>query len=604
MEREVKIYLGGDALVTALGHGVDENFSAMAQGQIGLHPIESPCRLAAAGKIDVELLQTSVLEHYTPLESLMIRCVQEAAAGSQIDPAADDCLLVFATTKGNVDLLEQDMTPPKEAFLYCLAERVAGYFNAARQPVVISNACISGVSALIVARRMIREEVCRHAIVVGGDLISTFVAEGFLSFKSVSPGPCRPYDATEEHGLSLGEAVGAVVLTTDACRAKLPAVLLKGGAITNDANHISGPSRTGDGLHYAMEEALAEAEAPREKISFVNAHGTGTAYNDAMESKALALSSLSECPMNSLKGYIGHTLGASGVVESILSAEELRRGLLFGTAGFRQLGTPCPLNVTAASRPIKMQYCLKTASGFGGCNAAIVLGLDSVDNAPDATGECLSDKDALASSLPLDKTAVAPITGNTEVDGQEEASLSADHLSSCPVGRITATYELPHTGEPFPELIRRLYKELEAPNMKFYKMDDLSKAAYIAVEYLLRGWPIAGKYASTDVAVVFENRSSSLDTDLAHQRIVNEHHPEGASPAVFVYTLPNVAVGEICIRNHIQGENTFFVEGSGATAEWYAHRLVERGTARAVIYGVCDFLKGEYHVKLNLLEAK
>lgn len=140
--------------------------------------------------------------------------------------------------------------------------------------------------------------------------------------------------------------------------------------------------------------------------------------------------------------------------------------------------------------------------------------------------------------------------------------------------------------------------------MKFYKMDDLSKAAYIAVEYLLRGCPITGKYASTDVAVVLENRSSSLDTDLAHQRIVNEHHPEGASPAVFVYTLPNVAVGEICIRNHIQGENTFFVEGSGATAEWYAHRLVERGTARAVIYGVCDFMKGEYHVKLNLLEAK
>lgn len=533
----------------------------------------------------------------------MIRCVQEIAAGSQIDPAADDCLLVFATTKGNVDLLEQDMTPPEESFLYCLAERVAGYFKAVRQPVVISNACISGVSALIVARRMIREGVCRHAIVVGGDLISTFVAEGFLSFKSVSPGPCRPYDATEEHGLSLGEAVGAVVLTTDACRAKLPAVLLKGGAITNDANHISGPSRTGDGLHYAMEEALAEAEVPREKISFVNAHGTGTAYNDAMESKALALSALSECPMNSLKGYIGHTLGASGVVESILSAEELRRGLLFGTAGFRQLGTPCPLNVTAASRPIKMQYCLKTASGFGGCNAAIVLGLDSVDNAPDATGQCLSGKNALTSSLPLDKTAVAPVTG-TEVEGQEGMSFSADHVSSCPVGRITATYELPHTGEPFPELIRRLYKELEDPNMKFYKMDDLSKAAYIAVEYLLRGCPITGKYASTDVAVVLENRSSSLDTDLAHQRIVNEHHPEGASPAVFVYTLPNVAVGEICIRNHIQGENTFFVEGSGATAEWYAHRLVERGTARAVIYGVCDLLKGEYHVKLNLLEAK
>lgn len=232
------------------------------------------------------------------------------------------------------------------------------------------------------------------------------------------------------------------------------------------------------------------------------------------------------------------------------------------------------------------------------------FGVESVDNAPDATGECLSRKESLASSLPLDKTAVTPVTMDaTRVGGQGGALLSADHLSSCPVGRITATYELPHTGEPFPELIRRLYKELEAPNMKFYKMDDLSKAAYIAVEYLLRGWPIAGKYASTDVAVVFENRSSSLDTDLAHQRIVNEHHPEGPLQPCLSIRCP-MWRSERSVFAIISKVKTPFLWRSGATAEWYAHRLVERGTARAVIYGVCDFLKDEYHVKLNLLEAK
>lgn len=264
--------------------------------------------------------------------------------------------------------------------------------------------------------------------------------------------------------------------------------------------------------------------------------------------------------MNSLKGYIGHTLGASGVVESILSAEQLRRGILFGTAGFAALGTPCRLNATAEHRTFPMRHCLKTASGFGGCNAAIVLGCEQYAAAATAT--------------------------------QEQAHS----------GRITARFELPQTAEPFSAMIRTQYKALEAPNMKFFKMDDLCKAGYVASEYLLKGADLS-RYRPTEIAVVLENRSSSLDTDLMHQRIVNEHHPEGASPAVFVYTLPNVVAGEICIRHHIQGENTFFVtNGDGTTAEQYAHRLLERGTARAVIYGCCEYLAGNYHVQFNLLE--
>lgn len=561
MERAIKSYLGGDALVTALGWGTEVNFHALQAGSCGLRSVETPVPLAAAGAIDPTLMHRLAITGYTPLESLMIRCAADAAEQSGIDIGAADCVLVFSSTKGNVELLGNDLTPPEGARLYTLAEHVAGYFNAVRRPVVISNACISGVTALIVAQRMLRDGECRHAVVVGGDLLTEFVATGFSSFKSLSPGPCRPYDACQEHGLSLGEACGAIVLTAERTKAKLPVVVLEGGAVTNDANHISGPSRTGDGLGYAIEGALRQAALPHSEISFVNAHGTGTAYNDAMESKALALSLLSECPMNSLKGYIGHTLGASGVVESILAAEELRRGILFGTSGFAASGTPCPLNVTAAHRTISMRHCLKTASGFGGCNAAIVLGRDEF--VPDARS-------------PLPETAC----------------------------RITASWELPHTEEPFAGMIRAQFKALDAPNMKFYKMDDLSKAAYVAAEYLLRDRDLTAEYRPTEIAVVLENSSSSLDTDLAHQRIVNEHHPEGVSPAVFVYTLPNVAAGEICIRHHIQGENTFFIDNEPGIAARYARRLIECGTARAVIFGRCEYLAGNYDIQLNLLEQK
>lgn len=565
MEHRIATYLGGDAMLTALGSDTQESFRALAEGRCGLHPVGRPCPLEAAGSFAPGLLEALALEGLTPLESALVHCAERAVRESHLDPGGEECALVISTTKGNVSLLEGRTTPPDEAFLYTSACRVARRLGITRPPVVVSNACISGVTALIVARRMILDGECAHVIVAGGDLLSEFVAEGFRSFKSLSPGPCRPYDATPEHGLSLGEAVAAVVLTSDPARAKLPAVWLEGGAVTDDANHISGPSRTGDGLHYAIEGALREAALPRERLSFVNAHGTGTAYNDAMESRALELSGLSDCPVNSLKGALGHTLGASGVVESILAAEELRRGVLLGTAGFERLGTPCPLNVSAESRTLAMRHCLKSASGFGGCNAAIVLGLE-------------------------------------QFAGDARRQEAAPRERSC---RVTARWELPHTGEPFAQVVRACYHALGAPNMKFFKMDDLAKAAYVAAEELLAGQRLGERYAPTDIAVVLENTSSSLDTDLAHQRIVEQHLPEGCSPAVFVYTLPNVAAGEICIRHHIQGEESFFVtDAEHPVAERYARRLIARGAARAVICGRCEYLAGNYDVRLMLLEAE
>ncbi len=165
-----------------------------------------------------------------------------------------------------------------------------------------------------------------------------------------------------------------------------------------------------------------------------------------------------------------------------------------------------------------------------------------------------------------------------------------------------AEYVLPPSELPFAEFIRAEFKSLGEPNMKFYKMSDLCKALYVAVERLLK---IEGL---KDVepcrrAIVLANRSASLDADLAHQYILNQHHPEGASPAVFVYTLANVAAGEMCIKHKIQGDNTFFVEHTDSgLAGLYASRLIETGRADAVICGWCEYLKGEWHVNIKLLK--
>ena len=552
------IWLGADALATALGDRA-ATLAAIEAGRTGLATSET-LRMVV-GAIPAELSLAEPLEGCTRMEALMIRTVGEVVAQSGVRLDDARVQLIVSTTKGNIDRLKGcGAEPPEEAFLFACARKVAGHFKAARLPLVISNACISGLSAIIVGQRLLLAGECDAAVIVGCDLLSEFIAEGFRSFKSVSDRPCRPYD-TQRDGLSLGEACGALLLTADREQAQEPAVELLGGAVTNDANHISGPSRTGDGLYYAIREAMEQAGIGPETVGLVNAHGTATLYNDEMESKALVWAGLDDVPMNGLKGYVGHTLGASGVVETIVCAEELRRGIVYGTKGYMASGVPFVLNLSPQNRPLEQPCCVKTASGFGGCNAAIVL-----------AGEGC----AMPTSAPAEACRIVE----------------------------RAAYRLPQSLQSFGDLIREEFRTLEAPNMKFYKMSDLSKALYVAVERLLREAPLDECIAPTETALVLSNRASSLDTDLEHQRILDEG-AEPASPAVFVYTLPNVAAGEACIRHHIQGDNTFFIEEEGAAAaERYARLLLEQGWARAVICGRCEVLGGKWEVVLKLLETE
>ena len=572
MEHPLNIYITAHTLISSLGFGTEENLKAIRTYRSGVHlqeagPDSEGNRISdtpiQAGLIDSAELEKRArqaqIEAYPRLEQLFILTIQEILSQSGADLCKQDCALLLSTTKGNIDLLGDS-----PVFLGKMAERIGSFFRTANRVEVISNACISGVSALIVAKRWIETGRYKQVIVAGGDILFHFITSGFLSFRSVSAQRCRPYDKQRD-GLNLGEACGAVLLST-AGSAK--DILLSGGAVSNDANHISGPSRTGDGLALAISQAMKEAGVTPEDISFINAHGTATIYNDEMESKAIHLAGLSSVPVNSLKPYVGHTLGASGIIESILCIEQLKEGIMYGTLGYETPGVPMPVIVNAAHQSIAMKSCIKTASGFGGCNAAIVLSLPAYQKQGQS---CVIQPITTCQTVSI-KRGTVKLAGKTIFSSQETE---------------------------FAPFIREAYKSLGENNMKFYKMDDLCKLGYVAAGYLLKDTA----YQPEKIAILLANTSSSLDTDCKHQAIISKDGDASASPAVFVYTLPNVVLGEICIRHKIQGENTFFVSQNydEALLEDYARIVMAKGKLQTCIIGWCELFDGHYHAEFKQL---
>jgi 3-oxoacyl-(acyl-carrier-protein) synthase len=588
MEHPV-IYLTAEAMISSLGFSTGECWEQMLRYQSGVQPLRDSLLYSGlfyGARIDEDRLQILVSEHnlhdFSRLEQLFILSIRQTLAQSGVDAQQNDCGLVLASAKGNISRLSAGNETGDELFLSHSAGKIAAYFGFSTEPVVLCNACISGVSAMIAAKRLIQNGLFRHVVVAGGDELSNFIVSGFHAFKSISAGICKPYD-TRRDGLSLGEACGSLLLTGDKKRVteKQPTALL-GGAVTNDANHISGPSRTGEELHLAIEQALRQAGISANDRLFVNAHGTGTLYNDEMESKALHLSGLSEKPLQSLKPYFGHTLGASGVIETILCKQQLENNIVFGVPGFETPGTPCPLNIEAGHRPLDLAYCLKTASGFGGCNAAIVIGKEP----------------APASESPLSSKPLP-----------EKTSKRARIVSKCSINALGVELngERVCANEPadgFPAFIRKAYASLNPAYRKFYKMDDLSKLGFITAAWLTL--PVAGFAAlpPESKGIVIANRSASLDTDIHYRRNLDAVGDREASPAVFAYTLPNVMLGEICIYWKMKGENTFFIqrEFDKDFLVQYAGIVMNEQDLNYCIVGWCDLPGNDFLSEFYLME--
>ena len=345
--------LHGAGAVTPFGVGAPALLEAIFAGRTALHPAEG-FPVAALAE--------------TPSDPLACALAAAREALGAVDPA--EVQLVLATTKA--DLAGVVGRGEERGAPWRLAAKLAAALEVTRPPVALSCACISGLSALAWAGRHLRRRRARWVLVVGVDVLSDFVRAGFEALLALDPAPCRPFDASRR-GLCLGEAAGALLLGLDPTD---DPVALIGWGESNDANHVTGPSRTGAGLHLAAERALRRAEVAPAAVDYVHLHGTGTRYNDTAE--ALALSELfgGATPLASgTKAQTGHLLGAAGVIETLIVAEALRRGQAPYNVRLETSDVDPQLQLirTAPAALPDPQVALKVGAGFGGLNAAVVL---------------------------------------------------------------------------------------------------------------------------------------------------------------------------------------------------------------------------------------
>jgi 3-oxoacyl-[acyl-carrier-protein] synthase-1 len=292
-------------------------------------------------------------------------------------------------------------------------------------------------------------------------------------------------------------------------------IVLRSGAIRNDSNHISAPSRIGEGSYRALNSLLSNNLASNSLISFINAHGTATPYNDAMEVNAIVRAGLETVPVNSLKTFFGHTLGAAGVLESIISMKALEENIRLKSMNFEEYDFENQINISQENHFSDKKYFIKMLSGFGGVNAALLF------------------------------------------DCPQITQINSNKIISNNLCNLWIKKQI-HLSFKSPEEITNFYRSLQVDYPKFFKMDGLSKLGFLASEMIFND--DENRFTPReDVAVICFNSSSSLDIDMQYQETIADNENYFPSPSLFVYTLPNIVTGEIAIRNKFFGETSFYI---------------------------------------------
>ena len=585
-------------IVSPLGMSSQENWRAVMQGRSALRRLENYKGIPlpfVASVFTPEQVEDLAIDGFTRFESLAIRSITEALTHTDLDVHGERTIFILSTTKADVEELgfaaERDGDYHRPALS---AQRIAEHIGIGGGAIVCCNACISGVSAQILADRLISAGHYDNAVVCGADLVSSFTASGFLSFKSLSNEACRPFDA-DRQGLNLGEAAATIVFTrADSLREG--DWLFERGEMDNDAFHLSTPAPSGEGARKVLEAVMKGRDAS--ELAFVSAHGTATMFNDQMESVAIEKAGLSAVPLTALKGWFGHTLGASGVLEVILGMMAVSESVVLPLRGFREIGVSGKVNVSSELRATDKNSFLKMISGFGGCNAAALYRRVRDGMERETVPELKEAAHSMGETAPELKETAHLETANLEAAhsmGETAPSLKELHRVHILPNGVTLD------GKPLPiqsqgaGLLSEIYRKYVGDYPKYHKMDALSRLAFLATELLLSRGDVP---QDSGRATILFNRTSSVVADRCHLGSIAKPGEFYPSPSVFLGTLPNIATGEIAIRHGYTGETSLYITDfrDEALMKNVIGSSFSQGGFRSLICGFvdCEFVNSEF----------
>jgi 3-oxoacyl-[acyl-carrier-protein] synthase II len=383
-----EIVISGIGVVTSIGTNVEECWGGLLSGKHGIKEIKTFDVRHHLNKLGCEIDQ--VEQYILPHEQTVGRAssIFQIALSDAIHDAnirlgylpSERIGLCVGTTMGEVEPFERQLKqqqPGSKGGPYIIMEKMASLYNLAGPQWTLTNACAAGNFAI--ARAVDELRLGRADVMIAGgvDAMSWAAFTGFASLRAMSHDYCRPFDK-DRKGLLLGEGAGVLILETRdhlEKRGGTARARCLGYGMNNDAHHITQPDPEGKGAIRAMKQALLMARISSENIDYVSAHGTGTPANDRMESVAISSLFGEKMVTSSIKGNIGHTLGAASAIEAVICIKMMESGYIPPTLHLREQDPSCQVDVIHSEpRKKELTYVMSNAYAFGGINSSIILG--------------------------------------------------------------------------------------------------------------------------------------------------------------------------------------------------------------------------------------
>jgi 3-oxoacyl-[acyl-carrier-protein] synthase II len=588
---EPRLWVTGLGLVTPLGVGVEATWNGLVRGERAIAPITLFDTSGQRANLGAEVPSVTVESAgatrtvVSRTSAMALLAAEEAVRAAKLDVRAHRVGLVVATTTGGMleteRLLASMHADPAcrrlHAAMRChpitataeLLEEKLGPFVRAR---TIASACSSGANALLVAAAWLRAGEVDAVLAGGADSLCRLTLTGFNALGAVDTGPCRPFDR-ERKGTTLGEGAGFLVLEApERARARkaTPVAALAGWAAGSEAHHITNPEPGGSLAAGLMARALGRAGLEAADLDYVNAHGTGTPHNDAMEASALACAlgpEIARVAVSSSKGQIGHTLGAAGAIEAAITALVVARATLVPTAGLETPDEALRLaHVLRVGRSVpRVRAALSNAFGFGGMDTVL------------AFTEAREDGPRRASS------AIAGAAGGAGAGVDAPVLTGAASFGPEGLLGVAACAEALHAGGTKGTPVDA---DATLDGDRARRFDRAARMATVAIAHALSEAGAEARGAGIALGTAF----GAVDASAAFLHRAFEKGPRLAAPAEFPNLVPSAPVGHASIYLGAHGPSLATSDrgASGESAFFHALDLVRAGESDRFVAGAID----------------